>query len=29
MAEALTEKVMKVGGFDTYEIAETLPRRLL
>ncbi len=25
MAEALTEKVMKVGGFDTYEIVETHP----
>ena len=25
MAEALTEKVMKLGGFDTWEIAETHP----
>ena len=25
MAEALTDKVMKVGGFDTYEIIETHP----
>ena len=25
MAEALTEKVMKAGGFDTYEIVETHP----
>ena len=25
MAEALVEKVMKVGGFDTWEIAETHP----
>ncbi|MCI9121004.1 MAG: isoleucine--tRNA ligase [Oscillibacter sp.] len=27
MAEALTEKVMKLGGFDTWEIAETHPGR--
>ena len=25
MAEALTEKVMKIGGFDSYEIVETHP----
>ncbi len=25
MAEALVEKVMKVGGFDSYEIVETHP----
>ena len=29
MAEALTDKVMKVGGFDSYEIVETHPGRLL
>ena len=29
MAEALTEKVMKIGGFDRYEIVETHPRLLL
>ena len=27
MAEALTEKVMKIGGFDSYEIVETHPGR--
>ena len=27
MAEALTEKVMKIGGFDSYEIIETHPGR--
>ena len=25
MAEALTDKVMRLGGFDTWEIAETHP----
>ena len=27
MAEALTDKVMKIGGFDSYEIIETHPGR--
>lgn len=27
MAEALTEKVMKIGGFESYEIVETHPGR--
>ncbi len=27
MAEALTDKVMKIGGFDSYEIVETHPGR--
>ena len=29
MAEALTEKVMGIGGFEHYEIVDTPPRRVL